>query len=43
MQLAKDRDLFVIEDCAQAHGARYRGSLLDQSATSVAGLFAKTK
>ena len=25
MQLAKDRDLFVIEDCAQAHGARYRG------------------
>lgn len=25
MQLAKDRDLFVIEDCAQAHGAQYRG------------------
>lgn len=25
MQLAKDRDLFVIEDCAQAHGAEYKG------------------
>ena len=25
MQLAKDRSLFVIEDCAQAHGARYKG------------------
>ena len=25
MQLARDRDLSVIEDCAQAHGATYRG------------------
>jgi dTDP-4-amino-4,6-dideoxygalactose transaminase len=25
MSLAKDRGLAVIEDCAQAHGARYRG------------------
>ncbi len=25
MQLAKDKDLLVIEDCAQAHGARYKG------------------
>ena len=25
MQLAKDRDLVVIEDCAQAHGAEYKG------------------
>ena len=25
MQLAKERDLFVIEDCAQAHGAKYKG------------------
>lgn len=25
MTLAKERNLFVIEDCAQAHGARYRG------------------
>src|SRR3990172_6002596 len=25
MALAKDKGLFVIEDCAQAHGARYRG------------------
>jgi len=25
MKLAKQHDLFVIEDCAQAHGARYKG------------------
>jgi len=25
MDLAEDRGLFVVEDCAQAHGARYRG------------------
>lgn len=25
MALAKERGLYVIEDCAQAHGARYRG------------------
>ncbi|SOB74555.1 dTDP-4-amino-4,6-dideoxygalactose transaminase [Marinobacter sp. LV10R510-11A] len=25
MELAKRHDLFVIEDCAQAHGARYKG------------------
>ncbi len=25
MELAKAHDLFVIEDCAQAHGARYKG------------------
>ncbi len=25
MALAKDCDLFVIEDCAQAHGAKYKG------------------
>lgn len=25
MDLARERDLVVIEDCAQAHGARYRG------------------
>ncbi len=25
MQLAADHDLFVIEDCAQAHGATYKG------------------
>lgn len=28
MQLAKDRGLIVIEDCAQAHGGRYRGGML---------------
>ena len=25
MDLAKEHDLFVIEDCAQAHGASYKG------------------
>lgn len=25
MELAKQHDLFVIEDCAQAHGAKYKG------------------
>lgn len=25
MELARERELFVIEDCAQAHGARYKG------------------
>lgn len=25
MALAEERDLYVIEDCAQAHGARYKG------------------
>lgn len=26
MSLAKEHDLYVIEDCAQAHGAKYKGS-----------------
>ncbi|MGN7046384.1 DegT/DnrJ/EryC1/StrS family aminotransferase, partial [Neisseria sp. P0001.S010] len=25
MDLAKEHDLWVIEDCAQAHGAKYKG------------------
>ena len=25
LRLAEDHDLYVVEDCAQAHGARYRG------------------
>ena len=25
MKLAKKNNLFVIEDCAQAHGAKYKG------------------
>ncbi|HEY8609599.1 MAG TPA: DegT/DnrJ/EryC1/StrS aminotransferase family protein [Noviherbaspirillum sp.] len=28
MKLAKARDLVVIEDCAQAHGARYKGRMV---------------
>lgn len=27
MQLARDKGLYVIEDCAQAHGAQYKGRL----------------
>ena len=26
MELAEEHDLYIIEDCAQAHGARYKGS-----------------
>ena len=25
MEFAKERGLFVIEDCTQAHGAKYKG------------------
>lgn len=25
MHIANSNDLFVVEDCAQAHGARYKG------------------
>jgi len=28
MKLAKKHNLYVVEDCAQAHGARYRGKLV---------------
>ncbi|HEY0846163.1 MAG TPA: DegT/DnrJ/EryC1/StrS aminotransferase family protein [Noviherbaspirillum sp.] len=28
MALAEERNLFVIEDCAQAHGARYKGRMV---------------
>jgi len=28
MELARDRDLTVIEDCAQCHGGRYKGRML---------------
>ena len=28
LQLAKDNDLCVIEDCAQSHGAKYKGKLV---------------
>jgi dTDP-4-amino-4,6-dideoxygalactose transaminase len=28
MKLARKHDLYVIEDCAQAHGAKYRGNLV---------------
>ena len=28
MELAQEHDIFVIEDCAQAHGARYKGQMV---------------
>lgn len=28
MELAEEYDLVVIEDCAQAHGARYKGRMV---------------
>jgi dTDP-4-amino-4,6-dideoxygalactose transaminase len=28
MELAEEHDIFVIEDCAQAHGARYKGRMV---------------
>ncbi len=28
MEIAKKHNLFVVEDCAQAHGARYKGKLI---------------
>ena len=27
LEMARDRGLVIIEDCAQAHGALYKGSL----------------
>jgi dTDP-4-amino-4,6-dideoxygalactose transaminase len=28
MELAQEHDIFVVEDCAQAHGARYKGQMV---------------
>ena len=43
IDFAKENNLYVIEDCAQAHGAKYKGSQLDQLEMLVAGVFAKIK
>ena len=42
MDKARQHKLFVIEDCAQAHGAKYKVDQLDQSVTLGHGHFAKT-
>ena len=42
--IANDHDLFIIEDCAQAHGAKYKGvSVGSMKATLDVGVFVKTK
>jgi len=43
MDLANEFDLYVIEDCAQAHGAKYKVSLLVQLDILVVGVFAKIR
>lgn len=43
MALAKDRGLTVIEDCAQAHGARYRGRSVGSFGTLAAFSFCQDK
>lgn len=42
MALVAGKGLYVIEDCAQAHGARYKGRP-NPSAISVPGHSARTK
>lgn len=43
MQLAAERNLVVIEDCAQAHGGRYRGSMLGSIGHCAAFSFCQDK
>jgi dTDP-4-amino-4,6-dideoxygalactose transaminase len=43
MTLARDRGLFVIEDCAQAHGASYKGRLVGSIGDIAAFSFCQDK
>ena len=43
MQFAEEKGIFVIEDCAQAHGAMYKGKSAVQSDILAHGHSAKTK
>ena len=43
IDIANQFDLYVIEDCSQAHGAKYKGSLLVQLEILVVGVFVKIK
>lgn len=43
MALAAEHGLKVIEDCAQAHGARYKGGLWAALAMWGLGAFARTR
>jgi dTDP-4-amino-4,6-dideoxygalactose transaminase len=43
LAVARDHDLLVIEDCAQAHGARYRGRMVGTMGDAAAFSFYPTK
>lgn len=43
MALAREHDLFVIEDCAQAHGARYKGRSVGSIGHAAAWSFCQDK
>lgn len=43
LTIARDHDLLVIEDCAQAHGARYRGQMVGTMGDAAAFSFYPTK
>ena len=43
LDLARSHDLAVIEDCAQAHGARINGSSVGSFGDVAAGVFVKIK
>lgn len=43
MALAREHDLFVIEDCAQAHGARYKGRSVGSIGHVGAWIFVRTR
>ncbi len=43
MQLARDKGLYVIEDCAQAHGAQYKGKLAGSMGHIAAWSFCQDK
>lgn len=43
MQLAQSKGLFVLEDCAQAHGARYKGRMVGSIGDAAAFSFCQDK
>jgi dTDP-4-amino-4,6-dideoxygalactose transaminase len=43
LELAKERSLFVVEDCAQAHGATYKGRPVGSFGDAAAFSFFRTK
>jgi len=43
MKLARERDIYVIEDCAQAHGAKYKGTSVGNIGDCAAWSFCQDK